>query len=324
MDALLAAYRVGARVSWRELSQVALGRGADPHALARFAEVVFAYIDELSAASVAGHADEMARTGREREERLATLGRLLITGEGEDVLRAAATRAAWPVPGTLTVVIVPSSQARAAISRVHPNTLQVQVIGPGGDLEDGGERAVLLVPNVRSRSALLRRLAATTAIVGPSRPWTRARSSYLRAFRAARTAPPATGHPVDTEDLLAELVLGADPEALADLRRRVLAPLDDLTGSTRDRLIETLRSWLLNHGRREAIAAELQVHPQTVRYRMGRIRERYGDRLRDPRWVLALTVALGLPPASPASGTPATDRETDGSAHSGTTGLSPR
>ena len=46
----------------------------------------------------------------------------------------------------------------------------------------------------------------------------------------------------------------------------------------------------------EAIAAELHVHPQTVRYRMGRIRERYGDRLADPRWILALTVALGLPP----------------------------
>ena len=34
------------------------------------------------------------------------------------------------------------------------------------------------------------------------------------------------------------------------------------------------------------------MHPQTVRYRMTRLRELYGDRLRDPDWLLLLTVAL--------------------------------
>ncbi len=290
VDALLAAYRVGARVSWRELSQVAVAQGAAPQTLAQFAEVVFAYIDELSAASVAGHADQMRSIGREREERLATLGRLIIAGESEEVLRVAATRAHWAAPRTLTAVLVPSSQARSTLVRLSAHTLQVQV-------DDGEqERTVFLIPDVRNRSTLLGRLAGREAVVGPTRPWTAAGSSCARALRAALTAT-ASGGPVDTEDLLAELVLAADPEALADLRRRVLAPLDDVAATNRARLIETLRSWLLNHGRREVIAAELHVHPQTVRYRMGRIRERYGDRLQDPRWVLALTVALGLPPA---------------------------
>lgn len=298
VDALLAAYRVGARVSWRELSQVALAQGAGPQTLAGFAEWVFAYIDELSAASVAGHADETSSIGREREERLAALGRLLIAGESEDVLRAAATRAQWPSPRTLTAVLVPSSQARSTLVRLRSNTLQVQVHVDGGGDRDGGERTAFLVPNVRNRAALLQRLDGRAAVVGPTRPWTAAGASYARALRAASMAGAAIGseEPVDCDDLLAELVLAADPEALADLRRRVLAPLDDVPASTRDRLVETLRSWLLSHGRREAIAAELHVHPQTVRYRMGRIRERYGDRLADPRWILALTVALGLPP----------------------------
>jgi len=61
----------------------------------------------------------------------------------------------------------------------------------------------------------------------------------------------------------------------------------------------TLRSWLLHHGRRDAVAAELFVHPQTVRYRMGQLREVFGDRLEDPRHVLELTIALGLPTAPP-------------------------
>jgi DNA-binding PucR family transcriptional regulator len=36
----------------------------------------------------------------------------------------------------------------------------------------------------------------------------------------------------------------------------------------------------------------LFVHPQTVRYRMGRLRELYGDRLTDPDTVRELLVAL--------------------------------
>jgi DNA-binding PucR family transcriptional regulator len=63
----------------------------------------------------------------------------------------------------------------------------------------------------------------------------------------------------------------------------------------REKLEETLRAWLLHHGRRERIAAELFVHPQTVRYRMGQLRELFGARLDDPRCVLELTLALGVP-----------------------------
>ena len=98
---------------------------------------------------------------------------------------------------------------------------------------------------------------------------------------------------VDTDEHLVELVLGADADAVEDLRRRALAPLRDLGPSASERLAETLRSWLLNQGRRDAIAAELFVHPQTVRYRLNQIRQLYGDRLNDPDTILELTVALG-------------------------------
>ncbi|MDP9392488.1 MAG: helix-turn-helix domain-containing protein, partial [Actinomycetota bacterium] len=62
----------------------------------------------------------------------------------------------------------------------------------------------------------------------------------------------------------------------------------------REKLVETLRSWLLHHGRRDQVAAELFVHPQTVRYRMTQLRQLYGKRLEDPRTVLDLTIALGV------------------------------
>ena len=41
---------------------------------------MFAYIDQLSAASVAGHSDELATTGRVRERYLERLAGLLLAG----------------------------------------------------------------------------------------------------------------------------------------------------------------------------------------------------------------------------------------------------
>ncbi|MER7475756.1 helix-turn-helix domain-containing protein, partial [Micromonospora sp. NPDC000018] len=140
----------------------------------------------------------------------------------------------------------------------------------------------------------------------PARPWTRVAASYQRAIRALTLGlrPADDGAALDTEEHLAELVLSTDPEGLADLRARVLAPLASLPSGTADRLAETLRSWLLHHGRRDDVAADLFVHPQTVRYRMGKLRELYGDRLADPATVLDLTLALAFPPRDAAEEPP--------------------
>src|ERR1700722_9095317 len=85
MDALLAAYRVGARVAWRDLSAVLVDEGVSAGSVAEFAELVFAYIDALSAAGVSGHADERATTGRVRELYLERLGQRLLEGAPADV-----------------------------------------------------------------------------------------------------------------------------------------------------------------------------------------------------------------------------------------------
>ena len=296
MDALLAAYRVGARVSWRHLSASAVSVGLTVEQLARFAELVFAYIDQLSAASAAGHSDELETTGRVRTRYLERLAGLLLAGGPEDELVAAAERADWPPPRTLTAVLLPEDAVRGALVSLDGRTLRRSEELP--ELDAATDLVVLLVPDAegRSRPALLRSLDGRHAVVGPPRPWTDAHVSYARARRALELGlVPEGSEPLDTDQRLADLVLRADGDALADLRARVLAPLDDLTAGAREKLVETLRAWLLHHGRREQIAAALFVHPQTVRYRMGQLRELYGTRLEDPRTVLELTIALGVP-----------------------------
>ena len=311
MEALLAAYRVGARVSWREMSRDLVGAGVQAEVLAQFAELVFAYIDQLSASSVAGHADEQERTGRVRQQLWEALARDLLAGEAPEALARSAEGAEWAPPATLTAVLLPEAHVRQVIPSVDPRTLVVaepdwSSTSPSrsGTLGLPERRSVLLVPDVR-RSVLLRRLAGARAVVGPTREWVRVRSSYLRAHRALALVEAGAGarggQPLDTDRVLVPLVLGADLEALADLRAQVLAPLAGLSDSSRDKLIETLRAWLCHQGRRQAVAEELFVHPQTVRYRMGQLREAYGDRLEDPAFVREAVVALAWSP--PAVGT---------------------
>ncbi len=292
VDALLSAYRIGARVAWREMSSTAVRNGIDADTLGRFAELVFAYIDELSASSVAGHNDELATTGRVRQRLLERLAAHLLDGSPPEVVEKAAERADWSPPSTLTAVIVPGSQVRTVINSIIGEILQsTEALPP--DVGEG--RELLLVPDVagRRRASLLKALDGLDAVAGPARPWLEVRSSYERALRVL-----ALDLGTDSEQHLVELVLYADTSAMADLRARVLAPLGEVGTTSAEKLTETLRSWILHQGRRDAVAAELFVHAQTVRYRMGQLRELFGDTLEDPRTILELTIALGLPPRS--------------------------
>jgi hypothetical protein len=293
LDALLAAYRVGARVAWRELAAISVQAQQGASMIARFAELVFAYIDELSAASVAGHAAELASSGRARQRHLDRLAQALVAGETEHAVIAAAQRAEWTPPQTLTAVLVPERTARSAADVLDPRTLVVAEAGPAAP-----EMSALLVPDAHGvhRSGLMHLVRGQGAVVGPPRPWLGVRTSIERAIRVLQIAAPhAAGAAVDTEDHLVTLVVTADAGALADLRVKVLAPLAGEREPSATKLADTLRSWLSHQGRRDEVAADLFIHPQTVRYRMTRLRDLYGDRLRDPEWLRALTIALTVP-----------------------------
>ncbi len=294
VEALLAAYRVGARVSWREMSGVAVDNGVDARTLSGFAGLVFDYIDELSAASVAGHSNEVASVERARLVQLDRLTRALLTGAAEGELERGAAAAGWSPPRTLTAVLVPHHRLTNTAAVLDPRTLTLEEdLPPHGEVPGPTGQAVLLVPDAggRSRRHLLELLDRHAAVVGPVRPWQRAVESYRRALRAVELA--GSGGPLDTDLVLPELVLRADPEALADLREGALAPFAQVSESTAQRLADTLRAWLLLQGRRELVAEELHVHPQTVRYRMNQVRDLLGEDLTDPDRVLALVLALG-------------------------------
>jgi len=284
-DALLSAYRIGSRTAWQHLSRQAVGLGIEAPTVAEFAGLVFAWIDELSAASVAGHRDEEETTGRVRQRLLERLAQALLDGRAEPDLVAAAEEADWRPPTTLTAILVPAPQVAPVRQLISSRALlsaeQTGLDGVG----------VVLVPDAegKARQALLEAVRQRGCFVGPARPWLQVQESYARARRARDL-----GLDGDTDEHLVDLVRRADPSALDDLRCQVLAPLAGVRPSAASKLTETLRAWLLHQGRRDDIAAALFVHPQTVRYRVTQLRELFGDRLQDPATVLALTIALGL------------------------------
>ncbi len=290
MNALLAADRVGARVAWQRWGAAAVDAGLAPQLMVGFAALVFAYIDQLSAASVSGHSDEVATSGRVREQYLERLAVALVTGASAEELEQRAERAGWTPPRTLTCLVGPAAHTGALRSQLHPATLSLSADVLEHDTPE--ETTLHLVPDVRgARASLVDRVAGRAWTVGPERPWTCAAASARRAIRAVPLH--RSQAVVDTEQCLADLVLTADSEAGADLRTHVLAPLADMKSDSVERLAQTLLTWILHQGRRDDVARHLHVHPQTVRYRMGQIRQHYGERLNDPRFVRDLIVGLG-------------------------------
>ena len=156
----------------------------------------------------------------------------------------------------------------------------------------------MLVPDAGA-PARARRLTAAAqgrpAALGPAVPLALAGLSVRRAvathalLAAGRLGERAFAR---AEEHLPALVIAADPALGAELAQQRLAPLQTLADGPRARLTETLRAWLDRPGQVQAVAAELGVHPQTVRYRVKQLRELFGDRLEDPEARFELGLAL--------------------------------
>jgi PucR C-terminal helix-turn-helix domain len=295
LEALLAAYRIGARMAFRAVSRIAVEEGLDPTLLMPLGESIFAYIDELTSVSIEAFTEEQFRRAGERDRRRSQLLEQLVSGRADEPdLRQLATAAAWPIPHDVVVAVLPPDRA---------DGLRL-ALGETGLVRTRPDHVVLVAPapsTGRGRRDLERALDGRRAWIGPARPWLRAAAS-LRAARAAMAMPdPATVQQAEGEgpwwvrDHLSTLVLGNEPELVADLAAQRLAPLESLRPAQRTRLAETLLSWLSHQGERGKVAAELHIHPQTVGYRVGQLRELFGDDLDDPmaRFELEMVLRAG-------------------------------
>jgi hypothetical protein len=292
LDALLAAYRLGARVAWRRLATAGERAGLSPRTLYALAEAIFAYIDELSAESIEGYAREQAAAAGALQRRRQRLAALLVQEPPADpaTVEAAAAGAGWRLPRSLAALVVEAEgsgeQADRLALRLGPDALVAHV----------APFVVALVPAPGRRAELEAAVRGRRAALGPAVSWQEAGVSFARARALVRLAGDGRIEGADGL-LLAEthklsLLLGVDRRLARDVADAALAPLESETELSRERLGSTLDAWLRHRGRTEAVATALHVHPQTVRYRLARLRELFGPRLDDPDGRFELELAL--------------------------------
>ncbi|SFO80519.1 PucR C-terminal helix-turn-helix domain-containing protein [Amycolatopsis arida] len=296
LDALQAAYRVGARVAWRRIMRVGRRAGLSSAVMSQLADAMLAFMDELASVALDGYLEAKASTADARETWRRRLLQLILERPPApaEAIAELAQLVGWVVPERVAPVAV---QYPPGAGRRHP-VLEPEILA-----ELGGLDPHLLVPGELTTERLAELRAALPGCrlaVGPPVPPPAAADSLRWARRALllvgegvlpdRPVTFVAGH-------LATLLLHADVGLVDQLRQRLLAPLADLTPRQRERMVETLRAWLAAQGNVLDVASVLGVHPQTVRYRMRRLHAAFGARLDDPTVRFELELVLRAQPS---------------------------
>ncbi len=289
LDALLCAYRVGALVAWQETARACEAAGVEPSAIYQLAQAVLAYIHELSSVSAEGYSAERAAAAGTAQAARQELVELLTVRPAPDprAVHAAADRAGWPL----------ASRVAALASRADDPAELAAHVGPGAIGARIGGLACVLVPDPEGRdtSTLGETLRGTNAALGPTVSPDETACSWEWAHRALELIESRAIDQrgiVRAEAHLGTILLHRDETLARALATRWLAPLERLSDRSRRQLPETLLAWLSHQGDITHAAEDLYVHPQTVRYRLRKLRELYGRALDDPDARFELELAL--------------------------------
>jgi hypothetical protein len=282
VDALRSILTVGGRDIWAFLVE----RELPPPVLYALASSLFGFVDALAGAAAEGYLDEQRRNARDWDTTRRRLITLLVQPDppGAGAILAAADAARWRLPETVAVVSVEGTDGPAAGS------------GTIAAVIDDATRLVVPEPSTPGRIGHLgAALSGRRAAVGPVVPLGEARVSYRLSRRALQLQQEGAlpGSPLlRCDDHLVSLMVAWEPGLAERLGERWLAPLAGLGVAEREVLSATLLEWLRAQGQVLVAAAALPAHPQTVRYRMRKIRRLFGAVLDDPEARLALQLAL--------------------------------
>ncbi|MEV4056335.1 helix-turn-helix domain-containing protein [Amycolatopsis sp. NPDC049688] len=301
LEAVLTAYHVGAR----EIFAVGSGSSgrADVADLLEVADRVLAFVGTVTGAVTRGYLEELrTKVGQEHTARR-TLLSVLVDGGPVDVV---ARSAGITLPARYLVLSVelgphadeesPGVDAEIAVRRKLRRFLAAfeHACGDGVLASLDGPGGLVLLP-------LAGRLPDWSAVLDAA-----GRAAGVTVLAAAETAAPAevrevaaqTGEVLDVlrwfgrppglyrlDDVLVEYQL-TRPGAARDRLAAALQPLD-----AHPELVETLETYLAQDTNRRRAAARLHVHPNTVDYRLRRVRDLTGIDPLHPAGLARLTAA---------------------------------
>ena len=140
-----------------------------------------------------------------------------------------------------------------------------------------GDRVLGIVPGPGLDGQVIGHSPDTVFAVGEPTPREELREA-LAELRALVDLGLRLGHSgrMELDDHLPELLLAGSPRVAERLRRKVLGPLEDYAIRRRSDLLETLRIFVSCNLDRRAAADLLDVHPNTLDYRLRRAEELIG------------------------------------------------
>lgn len=292
LDSVLHAYRVAGGVTWAAV--VAAVQPGEEVLLGELAARWMNFIDVMSGFVARGYVSESERRLRQVDARRRELVEALLSANDAAEVAAVSLRFSTVLAPAYAPVLLSGGEAAAHIDAL----LAAAPTGTlGGHL---GQRLLLLVPHRLVEPERLRRHAGRALLAWGrgAAPGPALLAEVRQAEQLLDTAT-AEGHETGSfgpDDLLVEQLLLGNERVADALRRRVVDRLAERDPG--GLLVTTLRVYL-DCGSVPETARRACVHPNTVAYRLGRVRDITGLDARVPVESSLLVLGLGIPGGTP-------------------------
>lgn len=290
VDALRAAHYVATRVARRDLRKLTAASDLDPIILSALFDGLYIYTDQLINQASLGHSTASkaleGSTHHARRELLAAM----LSGQPRERYATYLKAANWQPPDHISV-------ATGVLNRQFDYS-HLPKFAP--DVLSGIHRhRMTLITRPEQVHSLSQQLLGTPGVTSVATSWVMPVEEIHDAYRwtyrtldlASRGLINQTGV-IDCAQHRLILWLHADPPLSRLACEELLAPLLDQTDHQRLVLAETLLLWLQARESAPALGERMNVHEHTVRRRLHRLREIFGDQLVDPQQTLALLSSL--------------------------------
>ena len=265
-------------------------------------EAVLRYSREIAFAAAHVYAQAAEQRGAWDARLEALVVDAVLRGEADASLSSRTAALGWGsttrvavVAGTTPDAAAPDADPAGVLDDLHRACARMDVITLAAV---HGAELVCILGQVDDPLATTRELVGHFGhgpiVVGPTVPHLFAAGRSARAAlsgHAAAHAWPMAPRPVLADDLLAERALIGDAPARSALVERIWRPLRESAGGT---LLETVATFVESRGGLEGTARLLFVHPNTVRYRLGKATDLTGYDVADPHEGYAVRLALAF------------------------------
>jgi DNA-binding PucR family transcriptional regulator len=292
LDAMMRANRIAARVLWQEILDLPVAQ----ELVAPLSTRMLEFSDQLTTAAERAYAAESLRGIREPEASRSALFEAVLAGRTRQLVHAASWLAAPHCVVVIDVASEPGTTSSAELDDLAAALVR-ETRAAYWTTRARAESIVAACPieGADGRDVLVRRLARFAdarrplhvAVGGIGEGTSGTRDSYRDAIEAIQVGGGAV---YDSHELAPLATMVGDRERARRFAHGCLYPLGRMV--ERSWVLPTLAAYLKCQGRLKEVAAELAVHPSTVKYRLNELRPFLDAHAADGDQAAALLLAV--------------------------------